>query len=102
LNNTHFVLLELQICFKSLRNLSSTFYQHFIISVTLVLLPLLFLATKFDVRHFTFILNIGILLSYGVHMQLGLAIDSPKATLAVKMRLACEMVKYWHSRASRL
>jgi hypothetical protein len=29
-------------------------------------------------------------------MQLGLAIDSPKATLAVKRRLACEMVKYWH------
>ena len=28
-------------------------------------------------------------------MQLGLAIDSPKATLAVKRRLACEMVKYW-------
>ncbi|PWZ40937.1 hypothetical protein Zm00014a_001953 [Zea mays] len=27
--------------------------------------------------------------------QLGLAIDSPKATLAVKRRLACEMVKYW-------
>jgi hypothetical protein len=28
-------------------------------------------------------------------MQLGLAIDSPKATLAVKRRLAYEMVKYW-------
>jgi hypothetical protein len=31
----------------------------------------------------------------GVDMQLGLAVDSPKATLAVKRRLACEMVKYW-------
>jgi len=28
-------------------------------------------------------------------VQLGLAIDSPKATLAVKRRLACEMVKCW-------
>lgn len=28
-------------------------------------------------------------------MQLGLAIDNPKATLAVKRRLACEMIKYW-------
>lgn len=42
-------------------------------------------------------LNIGNLrLLQGVDMQLGLAIDSPKATLAVKRRLACEMVKYWH------
>ncbi|XP_072956227.1 uncharacterized protein [Typha angustifolia] len=31
-----------------------------------------------------------------VDIQLGMAIDSPKATLAVKRRLACEMVKYWH------
>ncbi|KAD7477318.1 hypothetical protein E3N88_00454 [Mikania micrantha] len=31
----------------------------------------------------------------GVDIQLGLAIDSTKATLAVKRRLACEMVKYW-------
>jgi hypothetical protein len=31
----------------------------------------------------------------GVDMQLGLAIENPKATLAVKRRLACEMVKYW-------
>ncbi|KAH7663148.1 BRO1 domain-containing protein [Dioscorea alata] len=30
-----------------------------------------------------------------VDIQLGMAIDSPKATLAVKRRLACEMVKYW-------
>ncbi|XP_073295259.1 uncharacterized protein [Primulina huaijiensis] len=30
-----------------------------------------------------------------VDIQLGLAIDSAKATLAVKRRLACEMVKYW-------
>ncbi|KAJ0106441.1 hypothetical protein Patl1_19277 [Pistacia atlantica] len=28
-------------------------------------------------------------------IQLGMAIDSTKATLAVKRRLACEMVKYW-------
>ena len=35
-------------------------------------------------------------LGQGVDMQLGLAIDSPKATQAVKRRLACEMVKYWH------
>uniref|UniRef100_A0A3B6PPG2 BRO1 domain-containing protein n=1 Tax=Triticum aestivum TaxID=4565 RepID=A0A3B6PPG2_WHEAT len=34
-------------------------------------------------------------LGQGVDMQLGLAIDNPKATLAVKRRLACEMVKYW-------
>ncbi|KAA8542899.1 hypothetical protein F0562_024066 [Nyssa sinensis] len=34
-------------------------------------------------------------LSQGVDVQLGLAIDSTKATLAVKRRLACEMVKYW-------
>ncbi|KAK8946211.1 hypothetical protein KSP40_PGU020465 [Platanthera guangdongensis] len=31
----------------------------------------------------------------GVDIQLGMAIESPKATLAVKRRLACEMVKYW-------
>ncbi|GAB4850503.1 hypothetical protein Ancab_029809 [Ancistrocladus abbreviatus] len=30
-----------------------------------------------------------------VDIQLGMAIDSVKATLAVKRRLACEMVKYW-------
>ncbi|KAK8599633.1 hypothetical protein V6N13_077546 [Hibiscus sabdariffa] len=30
-----------------------------------------------------------------VEIQLGMAIDSIKATLAVKRRLACEMVKYW-------
>ncbi|XP_038976086.1 uncharacterized protein LOC120107015 isoform X1 [Phoenix dactylifera] len=35
-------------------------------------------------------------LGQGVDIQLGMAIDSPKATLAVKRRLACEMVKYWH------
>ncbi|RWR90378.1 Interleukin-3 receptor class 2 subunit beta [Cinnamomum micranthum f. kanehirae] len=29
-------------------------------------------------------------------IHLGMAIDSAKATLAVKRRLACEMVKYWH------
>jgi len=61
----NFVLLELQFCFEKIRNLLSAFYQHFVISVTLVLLPLFFLATTFDVRHFTFILNIGILLPVG-------------------------------------
>ncbi|OAY67468.1 hypothetical protein ACMD2_25304 [Ananas comosus] len=35
-------------------------------------------------------------LGQGVDIQLGMAIDSPKATLAVKRRLACEMAKYWH------
>ncbi|OVA07408.1 BRO1 domain [Macleaya cordata] len=35
-------------------------------------------------------------LGQGVDVQLGMAIDSTKATLAVKRRLACEMVKYWH------
>ncbi|KAF5749840.1 Endosomal targeting BRO1-like domain-containing protein isoform 2 [Tripterygium wilfordii] len=30
-----------------------------------------------------------------VDIQLGMAIDSFKATLAVKRRLACEMIKYW-------
>ncbi|XP_058090249.1 uncharacterized protein LOC131236808 isoform X2 [Magnolia sinica] len=35
-------------------------------------------------------------LGLGVDIQLGMAIDSTKATLAVKRRLACEMVKYWH------
>ncbi|KAM7479558.1 hypothetical protein LguiA_027771 [Lonicera macranthoides] len=34
-------------------------------------------------------------LGQGVDIQLGLAIDSAKATLAVKRRLSCEMVKYW-------
>ncbi|XP_050377592.1 uncharacterized protein LOC126794849 [Argentina anserina] len=34
-------------------------------------------------------------LGQGVDIQLGIAIDSTKATLAVKRRLACEMVKYW-------
>ncbi|TXG51774.1 hypothetical protein EZV62_024298 [Acer yangbiense] len=34
-------------------------------------------------------------LGQGVDIQLGMAIDSTKATLAVKRRLACEMVKYW-------
>ncbi|RVW69956.1 hypothetical protein CK203_052699 [Vitis vinifera] len=33
----------------------------------------------------------------GVDIQLGMAIDSTKATLAVKRRLACEMVKYCSS-----
>lgn len=34
-------------------------------------------------------------LGQGADIQLGMAIDSTKATLAVKRRLACEMVKYW-------
>ncbi|KAL8132668.1 uncharacterized protein LOC141712184 isoform X2 [Apium graveolens] len=34
-------------------------------------------------------------LGQSVDIQLGLAIDSTKATLAVKRRLACEMGKYW-------
>ncbi|XVE92948.1 hypothetical protein REPUB_Repub01dG0148000 [Reevesia pubescens] len=35
-------------------------------------------------------------LGQGVEIQLGMAIDSVKASMAVKRRLACEMVKYWH------
>ncbi|XP_020599117.1 uncharacterized protein LOC110038583 [Phalaenopsis equestris] len=35
-------------------------------------------------------------LGQGVDIQLEMAIDSPKATLAVKRRLACEMVKYFN------
>ncbi|KAL5982948.1 hypothetical protein ACLOJK_017028 [Asimina triloba] len=35
-------------------------------------------------------------LGKAVDIQLGIAIDSAKATLAVKRRLACEMVKYWN------
>lgn len=35
-------------------------------------------------------------LGQSVDIQLGMAIDCTKATLAVKRRLACEMVKYWH------
>ncbi|KAK1556243.1 hypothetical protein Q3G72_001311 [Acer saccharum] len=35
-------------------------------------------------------------LGQGVDIQLGMAIDSVKATLAVKRRFACELVKYWH------
>ncbi|KAK2367380.1 hypothetical protein P8452_51394 [Trifolium repens] len=34
-------------------------------------------------------------LGQGVDIQLGMAIDSAKATLAVKRRLACEMLKCW-------
>ncbi|XP_028768516.1 uncharacterized protein LOC114726117 [Neltuma alba] len=34
-------------------------------------------------------------LGQGVDVQLGIAMDDTKATLAVKRRLACEMVKYW-------
>jgi len=34
-------------------------------------------------------------LGQAIDVQLGLAIDSPKATLAVKRRLACEIVKCW-------
>ncbi|KAJ0037876.1 hypothetical protein Pint_21949 [Pistacia integerrima] len=35
-------------------------------------------------------------LGQGVDIQLGMAIDSVKATLAVKRRFACELVKYWN------
>ncbi|XP_042375414.1 uncharacterized protein LOC121969394 isoform X1 [Zingiber officinale] len=35
-------------------------------------------------------------LGQSVDIQLGMAMDSPKATLAVKRRLACEMLKCWH------
>ncbi|XP_074581535.1 uncharacterized protein LOC141838047 isoform X1 [Curcuma longa] len=35
-------------------------------------------------------------LGQSVDIQLGMAMDCPKATLAVKRRLACEMVKCWH------
>jgi hypothetical protein len=31
----------------------------------------------------------------GVEIQLGLAIENVKASVAVKRRLACEQVKYW-------
>uniref|UniRef100_A0A453S418 BRO1 domain-containing protein n=4 Tax=Aegilops tauschii subsp. strangulata TaxID=200361 RepID=A0A453S418_AEGTS len=34
-------------------------------------------------------------LGQAIDIRLGLAIDSPKATLAVKRSLACEMVKCW-------
>ncbi|KAK2367378.1 hypothetical protein P8452_55722 [Trifolium repens] len=34
-------------------------------------------------------------LGQGVDIQLGMATDSAKATLAVKRRLACEMLKCW-------
>eukprot|EP00250_Pteridium_aquilinum_P010298 c19276_g1_i1 orf=158-1378(+) len=34
-------------------------------------------------------------LGQSVEIQLGLAVDNLKATLAVKRRLACEQVKYW-------
>ena len=36
-----------------------------------------------------------LLWSQCVEIQLGLAVDNMKATLAVKRRLACEQVKYW-------
>lgn len=35
-------------------------------------------------------------LGQGVDVQLGMAIDSVNATVAVKRRFACELVKYWH------
>lgn len=37
----------------------------------------------------------GLVYCQAIDVQLGLAIDSPKATLAVRRRLACEMVKCW-------
>ena len=39
---------------------------------------------------------ISFLMMQVVDIQLGMAIDSIQATMAVKRRLACEMVKYWH------
>ncbi|XP_074581537.1 uncharacterized protein LOC141838047 isoform X2 [Curcuma longa] len=39
-------------------------------------------------------------LGQSVDIQLGMAMDCPKATLAVKRRLACEMVKCWHQAAA--
>lgn len=41
-------------------------------------------------------------LGQGADVQLGMAIDSTKATLAVKRRLACEMVKYWQQAQDNL
>ncbi|XP_010540036.1 PREDICTED: uncharacterized protein LOC104813932 [Tarenaya hassleriana] len=41
-------------------------------------------------------------LGQGVDIQLGMAIDSTKATLAVKRRLSCEMVKYWQQAQDNL
>jgi hypothetical protein len=41
-------------------------------------------------------------LGQGVDIQLGMAIDSSKATLAVKRRLSCEMVKYWQQAQDNL
>ncbi|CAD5317089.1 unnamed protein product [Arabidopsis thaliana] len=41
-------------------------------------------------------------LGQGVDIQLGMAIDSAKATLAVKRRLSCEMVKYWQQAQDNL
>lgn len=41
-------------------------------------------------------------LGQAVDIQLGMAIDSAKATMAVKRRLACEMVKYWHQAEENL
>ncbi|KAK4749045.1 hypothetical protein SAY87_026494 [Trapa incisa] len=41
-------------------------------------------------------------LGQAAEIQLGMAIDSTKATLAVKRRLACEMVKYWQQAQDNL
>uniref|UniRef100_A0A453S3X5 Uncharacterized protein n=1 Tax=Aegilops tauschii subsp. strangulata TaxID=200361 RepID=A0A453S3X5_AEGTS len=40
-------------------------------------------------------LSMSVLVCQAIDIRLGLAIDSPKATLAVKRSLACEMVKCW-------
>ncbi|EFJ05167.1 hypothetical protein SELMODRAFT_137552 [Selaginella moellendorffii] len=37
-----------------------------------------------------------------VEIQLGLAVDNPKATMAVKRRLACEELKYWQQASVNL
>ncbi|KAK4742881.1 hypothetical protein SAY87_000882 [Trapa incisa] len=41
-------------------------------------------------------------LGQAAEIQLGMAIDSSKATLAVKRRLACEIIKYWQQARDNL
>ncbi|KAK4800903.1 hypothetical protein SAY86_021390 [Trapa natans] len=41
-------------------------------------------------------------LGQAAEIQLGMAIDSSKATLAVKRRLACEIIKYWQQALDNL
>ena len=59
-----------------------------------IMLGMLWLQVNLDIQGLAgAIIHLKIL--QGVDMQLGLAIDNPKATLAVKRRLACEMIKCW-------